>query len=40
MPKTLSSDADVVEYVARTRGAIGYITHSSPHSGVKTLTVR
>lgn len=40
MPKTFDSDADVVEYVARTRGAVGYISRSSPHTGVKTLAVR
>jgi ABC-type phosphate transport system substrate-binding protein len=40
MPKTFSSDADVVDYVSRTRGAVGYIAHSSPHAGVKTLAVR
>ena len=40
MPKTFNSDADVVEYVSHTRGAIGYIAHTSPHAGVKTLAVR
>ncbi|HXE07590.1 MAG TPA: hypothetical protein VN612_06825 [Acidobacteriaceae bacterium] len=40
MPKTFETDADVVEYVSRTRGAIGYISHSSPHAGVKTLAVK
>ena len=40
MPKTFDSDAEVVDYVARTRGAIGYIASSSPHSGVKALAVR
>jgi ABC-type phosphate transport system substrate-binding protein len=40
MPRTLESDAAVVEYVAHTPGAIGYIAKSSPHDGVKTLGVR
>jgi ABC-type phosphate transport system substrate-binding protein len=40
MPKTLDSDTAVVEYVARTAGAIGYIGKSAPHDGVKVLTVR
>jgi len=40
LPRTLDSDAAVVEYVARTPGAIGYIGRSSPHEGVKTLAVR
>lgn len=40
MPKTFNSDAEVVDFVSRTRGAVGYIAHSSPHAGVKTLAVR
>jgi ABC-type phosphate transport system substrate-binding protein len=40
MPKTLDSEAAVVEYVARTPGAIGYIGRSAPHEGVKVLAVR
>jgi len=40
MPKTLDSEAAVVEYVAHTAGAIGYIGRATPHEGVKTLAVR
>lgn len=40
MPKTLASEAAVVEYVAHTPGAIGYINRSTPHEGVKILVVR
>jgi ABC-type phosphate transport system substrate-binding protein len=40
LPRTLNSDADVVEYVAHTPGAIGYIARTSPHPGVKILAVR
>ncbi len=40
MPKTFDSDAEMVDYIAHTHGAIGYIASSSPHSGVKTLAVR
>jgi ABC-type phosphate transport system substrate-binding protein len=40
LPRTLNSDAAVVEYVAHTAGAIGYISKTSPHEGVKTLIVR
>jgi hypothetical protein len=40
MPRTFDSDAEVVEYVAHTPGAVGYIASSSPHTGVKTLAVR
>jgi TonB family protein len=39
MPKTLGTDAEVVAYVARTRGAIGYIGAESAADGVKTLAV-
>lgn len=40
MPKTLGSDADVIAYVAKTKGAIGYISAGASASGVKTLEVR
>lgn len=39
MPKTLHSDEEVVAYVARTRGAIGYVSSSAQVDGVKTLAV-
>jgi ABC-type phosphate transport system substrate-binding protein len=39
MPKDLDSDSAIVEYVARTPGAIGYIGKGSPHEGVKVLAV-
>lgn len=40
MPKTVASDADVVAYVARTKGAIGYVSAGAATSGVKVLEVR
>jgi ABC-type phosphate transport system substrate-binding protein len=40
MPKSLESDAAVVEFVAHNQGAIGYIAKSTPHDGVKVLNVR
>jgi len=40
MPRTFDSDAEIVEYVARTHGAVGYISRSSSHAGVKTLAVK
>ncbi len=40
IPKTLSSETAMVEYVAHTPGAIGYIAASTPHEGVKVLKVR
>lgn len=39
MPKVLGSDAEVVAYVARTRGAIGYVSRTASAEGVKTLTI-
>lgn len=40
MPKSLDSDAAVVEFVAHNPGAIGYISKTAPHGGVKVLTVK
>jgi hypothetical protein len=40
MPKSLDTDAAVVEFVAHNAGAIGYIGKASPHDGVKVLTVK
>jgi ABC-type phosphate transport system substrate-binding protein len=40
MPKSFDSEAAVVEYVAHTAGAIGYIGKATPHEGVKVLAVR
>ena len=39
MPKALGSDAEVVAYVARTRGAIGYVSRATSVEGVKTLAI-
>jgi hypothetical protein len=40
MPKSLDSESAVVEYVAHNAGAIGYISKTTPHDGVKVLAVR
>ncbi len=40
MPKTLGSDAEVVAYVAKTKGAVGYVSGDASTSGVKTLEVK
>lgn len=40
MPKTLDSDAQVIEYVASTPGAIGYVARASASDKVKILAVR
>jgi TonB family protein len=39
MPKAFESDAEVVAYIARTRGAIGYVSSGSSAEGVKTLII-
>ena len=39
MPKSVGSDAEVVAYVAKTRGAIGYVGGSASMEGVKTLAI-
>jgi ABC-type phosphate transport system substrate-binding protein len=40
MPKQLGSDADVVAYVAKTKGAIGYISVAAEAADVKVLEVK
>lgn len=40
MAKTVDTEAAMVEYVAHTPGAVGYIGKSAPHDGVKVLSVR
>ena len=40
MPRSFDSEAGVVEFVSHTPGAIGYISRTTPHAGVKTLSVR
>jgi ABC-type phosphate transport system substrate-binding protein len=40
MPRSLDSEAAVVDYIARNAGAIGYISKATPHEGVKVLAVR
>jgi len=40
MPKSLETDAAVVEFVAHNQGAIGYIGKATPPEGVKVLTVK
>jgi TonB family protein len=39
MPKALRTEAEVVAYVAKTRGAIGYVRFTAPLDGVRTLAV-
>jgi len=40
MPKTVSSDSEVAAYVAKTSGAIGYVSSETSADGVKTLAVQ
>lgn len=40
MPKELGSDAEVVAYVAKTKGAIGYVSSGASTDGVKVLQVK
>ena len=40
MPKTVGADAEVVAYVAKTKGAIGYVSSDAPAEGVKTLEMK
>jgi len=40
MPKMLAGDADVVAYVAKTKGAIGYVSAGANTDGVKILEVK
>ena len=40
MPKILASDADVVSFVSKTKGAIGYVSAGANAAGVKTLEVK
>lgn len=38
--KSLSGDEDIVQFVSRTDGAVGYIDADSPHRDVKRLDVK
>lgn len=40
MPKTLGADSEVVAYVTKTKGAIGYVAAGASTAGVKTLEVK
>jgi hypothetical protein len=40
MPKTLVSEAEVAAFVAKTKGAIGYVSASTAAPGTKTLEVK
>jgi ABC-type phosphate transport system substrate-binding protein len=39
-PKAVGSDAEAVAYVAKTKGAIGYVSEGAAAEGTKTLQVK
>ncbi len=39
MPRSVESESSLVDFVAHTPGAIGYIARSTPHDRVKVLAV-
>ena len=39
MPAAFAAEADLVEFVAGTPGAIGYIDEATPHDGVKVIAI-
>jgi hypothetical protein len=40
MPKAFASDAEIVRYVAATRGAIGYVSSGAEMTGVKRIAIK
>jgi len=40
MPKTFDSESAMVDYVAATPGAIGYVSKGTEHEKVKTLAIK
>jgi hypothetical protein len=40
MPKSVGSDAEMVAFVAKTKGAIGYVSADAGAEGTKTLEVK
>lgn len=40
MPKMLDSEDEVVAYVAKTKGAVGYVSAATPAPGTKTIQVK
>ncbi len=39
MPASFETEADLVMYVAKTPGAVGYIDEATPHDGVKVIPI-
>jgi hypothetical protein len=40
MPKSFASEADIVKYVAKTPGAIGYVSGAADAAGVKKVALK
>jgi ABC-type phosphate transport system substrate-binding protein len=40
MPKSFESETAMVDYVAHNPGSIGYIGKSTPHDGVKVMSIK
>jgi len=40
MPRTLASDSEIVSYVAKTKGAVGYVGAGTAVAGVKKLVLK
>ena len=40
MPKMFAADKDIVAYVAKTKGAIGYVSSGASTTGVKVLDIK
>ena len=40
MPKVFKDEREIVEYVRKHKSAIGYISSSTPHVGVKSLVIQ
>jgi ABC-type phosphate transport system substrate-binding protein len=40
MPKSFASDADIVAYVSKTKGAVGYVSASAAVGGAKKLGIK
>jgi hypothetical protein len=40
MPKELATDAEVVAYVTKTKGAMGYVSSGASATGAKVIEVK
>jgi len=40
MPKSFKTDAQIVQYVAKTKGAVGYVAAASATADVKKISLK